>query len=232
MRPDRCNAANCVCSDGRDSDKPSNELIICETCGSNAIHRKCWQRNESYYCCFPIDSKSISNESSKSSKDYETIVEIRRKRKREHQTDDEKLDEKRRKKRRRITFQDKSTRPKAKDTLAPHGSKKYRTRNDRIIDSNFPIKKIRNGSFDEILRFTPRVLLYPLSSEQFNKFSKKIVEPGDSNRSLITSNCDNNNSTKKDISNSSFTMISPTRKNGGGKSFKNYTITSFFKPFK
>ncbi|KAJ6637334.1 G2/M phase-specific E3 ubiquitin-protein ligase, partial [Pseudolycoriella hygida] len=32
-RPTRCNAKHCKCVDGRESDKPSNELIICETCG-------------------------------------------------------------------------------------------------------------------------------------------------------------------------------------------------------
>lgn len=214
-RPTRCNADECVCADGRESDKPSNELIICETCGSAVIHQKCWQRNEPYYCCFRIDWKTASK-----SKQQSTVNGNTRKRKKEHQTDDEKIDEKRRNKR----FKTSS----AKDAV--NCSSKVNCKNyDSMISSKFPITKIRNGSFEQILRYTPRVLLYPLSLETYNISVNKIEEPSNSNRSLITSNFDKNFN-KTELKGSAFAIISPTKKTGG-KSFKNYTITSFFKPF-
>lgn len=237
-RPNQCNADECACADGRESDKPSNELIICETCGSNCIHQKCWQRNEPYYCCFPIDWKTAATDSEQQSTNHgntasnnsEVIVELRRKRKMEHQTDDEKMDEKRRRKRLKRNGES-PTRPSAKDAVNC-SSKVICKKKESKISSNFPITKIRNGTFDQVLRFTPRVLIYPLdplSLETFSISSKKTEEPSNSNRSLITSNLDTKFS-KKEFNSSAFAVISPTKK-AGGKSFKNYTITSFFKPF-
>lgn len=235
VRPSQCNADECICADGRQSDKPSNELIICETCGSSCIHQNCWQRREPYYCCFPIDLKDATSSNERptnnrliTSKKSEMIVEIRRKRKRAHQTDDEKLDEKRRKKRKTDTFPEYAASDKRKKGQQDCGSKVNSTKNDFVVNSNFPITSIRNGSFDQILRYNPRVLLYPLSLESFNVSCKKFVETSNSNRSLTTSNIDanvNNNNLKS----SSFAVISPSKKKGG-KSFKNYMITSFFKP--
>lgn len=228
-RPNRCNAEKCICPDGRESDTPTNELLNCETCGSNCIHKNCWQRKEPYYCCDRVNfGKNASRRpDAKKKKNFtaqkdEIIMKIQsNKRKREHQTDDEKLDEKRRKKRKLEKIDQNPTTPETTN------KKRRRTQIDARISSNFPeITKIRNGTFDEILRFTPRVLLYPLSLDQFNNSSKKIAESSNSDRPLVTSNEDNNSSKTS----SDFTVISPKKKNGG-KSFKNYMITSFFKPF-
>jgi len=95
--------------------------------------------------------------------------------------------------------------------------------------NNFPITKIRNGTFDQILRFKPRVLLYRLLPDNF-KISRIVDQSFDSwktnqDKSLTTS-MENNKLIEKELA---FAIISPTKK-GGGKSFKNYTITSFFKP--
>ncbi|XP_037029801.1 PHD finger protein 7-like [Bradysia coprophila] len=232
-RPNRCNAEKCVCVDGRESDKPSNELLICETCGSNCIHKKCWQRKEPYYCCYRVDQISSSRREPKkkniAAQKDEIVKKIQNKRKREHQTDDEKLDEKRRKKRKTEKFAENQPTPeKTKGTRSRECSVNCKTI-DETKRSRFPIKKIRNGTFDQILRYKPRVLLYPVSLDQFNNSSKKIAESSNSNRSLVTSNIDNSLS-KKDSKSSEFTLISPKRKNGG-PSFKNYMITSFFKPY-
>lgn len=235
VRPNQCNANDCVCPNGRGSDEPSNGLMICETCGSNCIHQNCWQRKEPYYCCFPIGSKNATNSNRRrstnnrhiTSKKSEMIVKIRRKQKLTSQTDDEKLDEKRQKKLKSDKHPGTRSRDKRKVRLNC-GSKVNCNSTDVNVNSKFPITTIRNGTFDQILRYTPRVLLYPLdpsSLETSNVSSKKMVEPSNSNRSLITSNFDKNFNKKE-----AFTIISPTRKTGG-KSFKNYTITSFFKPF-
>lgn len=234
-RPNQCNADKCVCEDGRGSDKPSNELIICETCGSSCIHKNCWQKCEPYFCCFAIDFKvdtdsgqQPTNNENITSNNSDFIVEIRRKRKRAHQTDDEKIDEKRRKKLKIDRCQENPSR-RAKDTF--DCSAKVTIKNDDLKKNlNFPITKIRNGTFDQILRSTPRVLLYHLSLENYNISSKKVDDASQSNRSLITSKFDNN-FVQKELKSSDFAVISPTKKHGG-KSFKNFMITTFFKPYK
>lgn len=235
-RPSQCNADECVCADGRESDTPKNELIICETCGSNCIHKNCWQRSEPYFCCFPIDIKvdteshpqPTTNNGNITTRSSETIVNIRTKRKRAHQTDDEKIDEKNRKKLKIERCREYSLR-KSKGNF-DCSSKMTTTKVDTKINSNFPITTIRNGTFDQILRFTPRVLLYPLSLENLNISSKTVDDASQSNRSLITSNF-RNNFVKKELQSSDFAFISPTKKKNG-KTFKNFMITAFFKPHK
>lgn len=231
-RPNRCNAENCICIDGRESDKPSNELIICETCGSSCIHKKCWKRREPYFCCHRVDSDhsrprraSMMKKNITEQKD-ENNMKIRSKRKREHQTDDEKLDEKRRKKRKMEKFTENQTTPQT--ATEGCGRKVWRCK----TISDFPITRIRNGTFEQFLNSNPRVLLHPVSLDQLDQLknsTKRFIHHNHSNRSLVTSNIDNSLS-KEDEKSSSFTVISPKRKSGG-KSFKNYTITSFFKPY-
>lgn len=138
------------------------------------------------------------------------------------------MDEKRRKKTKIESRREDPSRQKTKDTF--DRSCKVNNKKDTNISSSFPITKIRNGTFDEILRYTPRVLLYPLPSEKFAISSKKNASSASNlNRSLITSIFDNS-FVKKESECTEFAIISPTKKHGG-KSFKNFMITSFFKPF-
>lgn len=267
-RPTRCVADNCLCADGRDCDEPSNELLICETCGSSCIHKNCWHRKEPYYCCFPINSKTsnvskkqrnekCTNEnqnSSVKSKNNDFIettskkfTTVRRKRKIAQQSDDNEKNKKRRKVEKTHTQRRSSL--AAKSTIDCSTNVDF-TSKDIKIRRNFPITKIRNGTFDQILRLTPRVLICPLSLDKMNCSSKRIDPSGlfevVTDKSLKTSNVDTNkkitdrsmktlnldNNLKKDeliTPSVTFAVISPSRKSGG-KSFKNYMITSFFKP--
>lgn len=236
-RPDKCNADKCLSRDGRGSNKPYNELIICETCGSKCIHKNCWRRNVPYYCCYQIDIKTSAETIQQSTKnngivsnDPEIIAEIRKKRKRELQTDDEKIDEKRRKKLKFERLQEESSSQHKTIYVGDGNSKMNAARNDTKIKLDFPISKIRNGSFDKLLRCRPRVVLRPLSVESFKIPSKTVDNLSNSNRAVIPSNVDNK-IVKNELKTSPFAIISSSPKRKGGKTFKNHMITSFFKPF-
>lgn len=284
-RPSRCDAIDCLSKFGRESDKPSNELIICETCGSSCIHKNCWRRDEPYYCCYQVDLKPLPDSDDEQRPNVDSIKAIEmeqiRKRKREQPIDHGTLIECTRKRRKTVLIQENSPRhpliectrqrrktvliqensprhPSAKGTQEPliectrkrrktvlvlensprrpsvkgtPNRRSKKTNKTEKIKSKYPITKIRNGTFDEIFQFTPRIILCPLTLEQVESMCKKSVAPTDSNRSPVTSNV-NNNTPLKDVNKSEFTIISPKKgKSAGGKSFKNYMITSFFKPF-
>lgn len=252
-RPNRCAAENCLCTGGRDFDEPSNELLICETCGSSCIHKNCWQRKEPYFCCLPINEKgtdenqnnsvkSKNNDFNKSTTTNSSIGTVRRKRK-IVQTDDYGKGKKRRKADKQCGS------PSVAKSTVECSTKLDFTSKDINITKKFPIVKIRNGAFDQILRFTPRVLICPLSLDKFKISSRgidlsvniktitdKTLKTTDidtnttiADRSLKTLNVDNLQKKELLTPSVTFAVISPPKKSGG-KSFKNYTITSFFKP--
>lgn len=79
------------------------------------------------------------------------------------------------------------------------------------IGNNFPINKIRNGTFDQLLEV--KVLLKPLPPEILS-----------TRHSINLNNINIDGLSNKEMP---FVILSPSKKNGG-KSFKNRTITSYF----
>lgn len=48
--PDTCEAAECVCPQGRDYENTQYTLVRCDTCGSHCVHNKCLLTKEPFTC--------------------------------------------------------------------------------------------------------------------------------------------------------------------------------------